>query len=526
MQVDYLKTHISKIMKFAMFGVNCALMFPRLAESFTLVNLGVFLAIYLIFFFVLYKSPDAVPMCAYVPWAILADVCCWGGMNFPSIRESIEFPGALEYLPSVMDNKVCAVMLATGVVAGIAGVAKDKLAWLSGVGGMLIGTAVLLYLWGDGIWGAAFFPVFVLGFAFWSFLLQYITVAAPAKRTSSLWIGVFLFLAVMTIAVCVKSSSVTIYGQWEAFARALPHSTLAWWKVIVAVILLIASYMFLDDLKSPGAPAEYEITLCTAIFLLSTRLLCTFYFTWNWCLLLLLLVGCYKSAAAEMRGTYLLDMANDDCALGQTLLFGAALVLMRDGLWINVLVTVAFVPYFYRRAIGKGGRPMDMRFWFMVLLCVGAESAAWMWVRKYSPDGFILLATIIILAFIAALILGKPHPAGLQSAAPLRVLLCVATGVLCILTANRYGVKMSAGYNDGTSSIRIQVEAKGKENAVGDVYYYWCDRFGKQSSGEIPAAEPVFEILPKDELLVVVADDAEGVRATRYFWFPRWRLPG
>lgn len=523
-KTDYLKTHISKVSKLVLLSINCLLMLPQLLANRTLINLGVFLAIYLLLFLIFYKSLEDTPACAYIPLTILADVCCWGGLHFLALKELFDIEGLVENLSYMVEKQICVILLAGGAVASIVGVSKAKLSWLTGIGGLLFSTAFIVSLWGENILSSAFYPLFVLGFAVWSLLIQFITAVIPARRNECIWIGIVLLLVLLAMTGGIRGSGILIQTQWEALARELPYTSLSWWRVAAAAVLSAAASVFLYDLGGEKPSPDCLTAAVTAILILAVRLTCSIYFTWNWTLLPLLMISLYMCSIAAWQGRNLLAFSNGVWMGVQLPILWLVLVQLRDGLWINVIVTTLFTAYFYRQIFHKGSRKPGNLFWLMILICIGAETAGWMFKLRYSLEGLLLVGTIILMAFVASLLLGKPHPAGLQSPMGLRILLCTAAGILCFLTMTQYGTKIHASYDSDVHLITVKMDARGKKNALGDAYYFWRDRYSQQSSEEYAIVETQFQIEPEDEQLVIVARDANGVQTTKHFWFPSWEL--
>ena len=521
-KMDYLKGNITKVLKWVLLCSNCFFMLPQLFANRSLINAGVFLAIYLVLFLILNKSPEETPACAYIPLTVLADLFLWGCLHFLSIRDFFDIAGFVEYLANIIAQPICKVLLVSSAATAIIGLCNVKLTWFTGISGLLLSSAFMLNLWGEGVLGSAFFSVLVIGFGVWSFLLQFITAAVPAKRKNCVLIGTILLLALIVLIGGTQSSDFMLQARWEAFARELPYAALSWWRVVIAAVLLVASSVFLYDLGGNVPSSDCLIAAVAAILLLTVRLTYSIYFTWNCTLLLLLMISLYLCAVAAMRGHSLFAFSNGIWMGVQFPLFWLALLLLRDGLWINIVVTVLFTVYFYRQAFHKTSKNMGNFFWFMILLCIGAETVGWMLRRNYSLEGFILIGTIILMAFIVSQLLGKSHPAGLQSPASLRILLCAAAEVLCFLTMIQHGAKIRADYDNDVQLITVQMNAKGKENAIGDISYFWKDKYGQQSSEERFVSQAQFQIAPMDEQLVVVVQDANGVQTTRCFWFSAW----
>lgn len=521
--------------KIVLFLINCLLMLPFIIRNHSIIGIVSSLAILLILFFILFKSSEIIPASAYLPIIIVADVCCYVGVRFELLKLCFDMD-ALSYFFQGMGSP-CIFLLMIGCALFFVGRTKQTLTWLSGIGGTAIGTAIILHGWSNCDFAALKFysngdtllAILVLSTLLWTILIQFIGMTVPIKRDANNWIGIFLLVGFLVFCIIEQSYTSVMLPKWKIMILNWPHTLFSWWRVILATMVLLIGTFLLYTMNGDdgnGLSVDTYALILIALSVFSIKFLMINFFSYNWMCFLIMIVGtlwCMKNDYLE-RPT--LQLNSIMYLSAQFIAFLFTIILLKKGLWINVIVTIVFGAVFYTQYVKKKRTSDINSHWVMILLCIVAEAAAWMCKYRFCIEGFSMIVMVLIVAITAMSIINLRHPNSMKAPDSIRITICVCLAILCLLTMNKFGAKISTKFDSETLKATIEIQPRGKKNEVKSACYYWRDKNGKESSKEVILKNNGETIAIQDEVLTIITIDVNGVQTTSNYWYPHWLLTG
>ena|GEM_PF-6654823 len=527
----------NKETKIGVFIANILLILPYVINNHTNISLIAAAAILLLLFVILYKSDINVPAVVYIPIVVLADISIYIGLHFEVLKKAFN-PKYYQYLyKGLKGSDIVLWLYVVGILLFVFGLfsSKNRNAWFTGAGCTIVLEAAVMKLRSnadikalsfDGYGASLFTWIFILGMV-WVVFSQYTALTMPKHKEYYRLAEIIIVSAVLTLITAETKYFDNVWSDWASALLELPHTLFAWWKVLlVTVVMIIGSYIKVDDSGYRFRVDSYALII-SAELIFSIKLMMCNYFPYCWILLIGLIIGTFKCMLNDYsnhKTTLHLDSAS--YMVVQYIVFVLILFMLKNGLWINLIISIVWGMAFYNEIFVKKKSPRNRSNWFMFLLCIVSEVIAWMWQFRFSIPAMFMLALVSGGVFFTLWIINTKHPAFVPAPNSIRWILCVGMIVLCLLIMNKYGtkIKFKADKVPTSQTVTVILDARGKKNTIGEAYYFWRDKYGRKTSKPVNVKGDSSDIHIKDEILTVVTTDSHGVRTTNYYWYPHWLL--
>lgn len=520
-----------KINKYVLLGVNTLAMFlicPLLENTQSLV---VYLAATLFTLIITLQSSDEIPAVADLPLILLADAVTFLATYF---FDQFSDEGWNELSPFTQSvGGLFWLVLLSGAVIGIIALNYKKTIWLTGVSGGFIGAAFIILGWGYGGFahfhfagfGAALLLLFGLADMLWTALLYLIAKTVPKKAKRTVAVGAvllgFFIITLFSGAEVIEDNS----WRWGMEILDSPNTTFAWWKVIISTVVLLAGAFMLyvkDAGKTDHLSIDAYFLIITAEIVLMTRILMSVYFSFNILVLVIVVIGSLRCMKNDYMGKKTLRQDSGTYLATQFFAAVVLIVLLKNGLWLNVLLSAAFLGVFYAEKGDLQNRRHPVIHWIAVLVCIVFEAAALMARKGFSADVLIMLALVLGAGLLTMFAINMKQPGGRRAPDALKIIVCVCVGIICLAVIPRSAVKINAAVDENRQKVTIHLEATGKKNAIQNAHCYWKDTLGRTTveDDDLPRNDWTADI--QDEVLVIVAEDTHGVTSSKVVWYPYW----
>ena len=527
----------NKETKIGLFIANFLLMLPYVIKNHTNIGLITTLVVLVLLFVILYKSNNDVPGVVYIPLVILADIAIYIGLHFDVLKKTFN-PKYYQYLYKGLEGTDIVLWLyVAGIALYVMGLlyGKNKNAWLTGAGCIvLLETAVIKLRSNADIkalsfegYGASLFTwILVLGVV-WIVYSQYTALTMPKNKGYYRLTEIIIVAALLTLITAETKYFDGIWSGWASSLLELPHTMFAWWKVILAtVVMVIGAYIKVDD-SGFGFRVDSYALIIGAELVFSIKLMMCNYFPYCWVLLIALIIGTFKvmiNDYSNNKQTLHLDAVS--YMVIQYVVFIVIFFMLKKGLWINLIISIIWGMTFYNELFVKKKSANNQANWFLIMLCIATEVIAWIWQFRFSIETMLMIALIFSGVFITLWIISKKHPASVTAPDSIRWILCIGMIILCLLTMTKYGTKIKFKENQDSANqnVSVALDARGKKNEISEAYYFWRDKYGRKTSKKIDLKGESSDIHIKDEILTVITTDSHGVRTTSYYWYPHWLI--
>lgn len=508
--------------------LNALIIFITLIPSLKWVSFGGYIAIMLLIFFlvVFRKRRSDEPACVNLPIFFFFDGLLFLALRVQSMRiyfslESLtEFAG-IALVPAGIGIFLCLISL-------------NRQRWLGWIGSLVAGCAFILGIWSG---GSALLQspssdclsliicYSVLASA-WFFSAQISDQCALAENRKEVvnrnnWFGIILFIIFTASVIFEKDYYCAILPTMIELKQQLPLMLLSWWRVLIAVLLLLIVSVALCDLsKRTITPDAYVmLSLAGAIVLVSVYYHNYVKFNWGLLILYSLLTIYSLKPFLEERTLLRLNCYQFIPALIVALLLTN--VALFYGLWLNVLFSIIIIVAIYSLT---DYRTMDKHIRFLgivVLLSVFSEAIAYSAWARFSPYNLTALIAVSAISIAFMVIIHKRNPGGRQPPRFVSVTVCFLLLLMCLPVCLRHGSKISIACDDSISTVSIDVKAVGKNNQIDSVSYYWTDFLGRRQTQSFLIDGLSDQTDIQGERIVVQSIDAYGIQTTRAFWIPR-----
>lgn len=520
----------AKRSRLVFFVLNLALVVPYLVQNYSHAGLiATFLLMVIGFCAFVLGRKDTVPAARDVPVLLFLNILAFIAVSHRAILDHFDAEDMEYVLENMHSEAVFPIIVSLAVSFFIR--KKEKLLWVRCLCKTVAGAALIVLLLPtgenplveacDGNTMLGFYLLFaVVWFTFCMFSAM--TDSKAAKRNVRLtnWL---LVLLVLYCTVGVSDARVVL-PQIKEYLLGIARGGLAWWKVILSAVGLAgcAIVVYDHDEDSMGPDALLLCIVAGAMVIL--RVLLDNFFNFSWAVFGVFLLSAYTCFRNELNNKTTLRLENQWYAAVQVGALLIAIWLLKAGLWV-MLGAIALYTLIFYTTVGKGAhRTHPVRHWLTVLSAPTVIALAFIAHRRFSPGAMgIVLVSFAVFAGVL-LILSLPHPDKMVVPRTYRVLLCALLSALCLLTMTRHGAKVEVEFQPETGSAQVEIEARGKDNAVQSVTYVWSDKTGRVvakaedmelTGGSIPIV---------GEVLTVQVTDAMGVVTTRKAWYPSWLL--
>lgn len=202
-----------------------------------------------------------------------------------------------------------------------------------------------------------------------------------------------------------------------------------------------------------------------------------------------------------------------------------SLYLVSIGLWLLVLTGLVFI----KILVPKPGKQIRKNFVPIVMIWMILEAVLAIWQFKLHPEAYLAVAVIAVSFFLMLRLITWKHPSVKINRRMLKTCMCIVFALFMFLPVLKNGTVINIVYDRDTNQVSADIEAKGKENVIDSVAYYWTDnvlswgRTGISGNGAQTVMQEKTTIhagSPSGRCLVVVTTDENGVRAEKKAFVP------
>lgn len=512
--------------------INAFMMLPIIIRNYTLLGLGISVALLLIStYIVVLRSDSSLPAGAYYTTLIFFDFFIYIGLQYKILKGGFSTENLSSIFETIFTTKMCLWLLLLGAIVGFIGLVKHNFTWFTGISAAAFGSAFILSILSNKniedlqfvTGGEAFLASFLIAVLFWTVLLEMSTRIVPEKRTINIWLGIILLVSIIALCITEVQYVHSIASDLSSKMLALPTTAFAWWKVIVSCIVLIGCSVAMYDNKHQENQIGIDsfLMIASAIFVFAIKLLMGNYFIYSSLLMLLLVIATFRCLHNELLNKKTCRLNTATFLIVETIVFLLTLHTLKNGYWINAIVTVVFVIIFYSQYERMKAANNKSFLWIAIISVLVVEALAWQWKMRFSVEGVIILATVYIVSVATILILNYPHPGKIVPNRNVNIFVCICVALLCLASV-RTTMRVKADVSTENEVVTISVEAKGKRNDVESISCEWIDYRGKTVGNEPILIKSEQAIPVQSDVLRVIANDAKGYRAIYYYWFPSW----
>lgn len=488
----------------------------------------------ILLFVMIFKVDFERKSASYLSLIFFMDICIVIGIFSETLQNHIQIENLVSFWKGITIQTI--ICLCIGFVMGLISLQKEKTYWLSWVGAELVGIAVILQLFGNGDLlspvlkdgGKEILTLFIAGAGIWFFLSQISVLFDWGKRAFNMRMGFVLLLAVLFLFITEQAYINQLLPNIISFYQNLSISIFAWWKVLLSVgIMVVAGIVLLQKPLDKDDFSDEEsgiVCFLLATGILTMKLLLTNHFAFNWIFFCI-----FALISFILTGHGIDETLSDEemVYLGvQPFLIIGAVKLLEWGLWINIVVTVAFALLFYRFYKNRKILSNKQRAYLFIyiLIAIAAETIAGVWTLRFQADKMMMVGAMLAMSVCAIVVLNWPHPDHRRVLDRYKIGVCVMFGILCFLSINKYGSKITTDIDEEQRTISIAVDAKGKENKMESVTCIWTNQFGQQVGDEISFREGDRTLDITAETLTITAVDQNGVNTVHKERFPYWMI--
>lgn len=519
--------------KLIYFVLNLALIIPYVVRHYSHWGLAIAAGIMLLAFYLIVVKPvEDTPASKDLPLLLFFDVCVILGMSYETLYSCFDREFIL--LGRIVENlhEQCLYLLLAGLAVSLFTPQRQSLIWLKCIGKIAMGSAIIMQMWSN---GEVLDPNYASGgkallvyFWMWGFVWLTACVIScyvhPESSKRNNWLGTSLVIAWYILNIAEKPIVSGFVPSIEPFLLALPQNTFAWWKVILSAIVLVGCSIAAYDHDNEKMTADSVVFAVIASAIVLLKVLMENFFSYNWVLFIVFLVSSVRCLRNERRQTETLRLSSPVYLAAQIVSFLVAIKLIKGGLWINVIVICLYTLIFYSAYGKEKTEKRRLRHWLMVLSVPAVYAMAYIWQRRFSMDTVIMILLAYVVFAGVIIILSWPHPDKQITPPGFKMLPCLFMILLCLISMTRYGAKVDIEFNTDTDTAIVAIEAKGKENQIESVEYYWSDNKGEIIGSERTMSVEGSDIPVKGEKLTVVVTDINGVVTTETEWYPEWLL--
>ena len=519
--------------KLIYFVLNLALIIPYVVKHYSHWGLAIAVGIMLWAFFVIVVKPSVdTPASKDLPALLFFDVCVVLGMVYERLYDS--FDSEFILLEKVVENfnEQCLYLLLTGIAVSVFTSNKQSMVWLKCAGKIAAGAAIIMQLWSNGEvlepsyvdGGEAFLIYCLLWGIVWTIACVLACYAHPESSKNAKRLGTVLLLAWYVLNVTEKPIVDDLVLYIKPFLIALPQNVFAWWKVILSAIVLFGCAVVAYDYDNDRMTVDSIVLAFIASAVVLIKVLLENYFSYNWIIFIVFVVSSMKCLQNELRQSKTLRLTSQVYLLVQFISVLISIKLIKNGLWINAVVICLYTLVFYTTYGKTKTEKSRLRHWLLVLSAPAVYAAAYVWQKCFALDTIIMILLTYVVFAGVIIILSWPHPNNRIVPPGFKMLPCLFIVLFCLISMSRYGAKVDIEFNNDTDNAIVAIEARGKENQIKSVVYYWSDNKGEIIGSERTMSVEGSNISVKGEKLTVIVTDINGVITTETEWYPNWLL--
>ena len=386
----------------------------------------------------------------------------------------------------------------------------------------------LLWGWTLGSWTdyvQLFYLLYTILNLTWCVAMKAALTVGDRRVTKKRWmsfglLGVLVFLRFYCPGI-MESYLVTFPEKVTTFLAA----NLGPGKVVLAVAILVGASLFLGlaDARRSGCDALVLCGIAGAIMVLKATtvffipLVYVTFFIYGFIFLHLL--------KKEKTGAQCYPLNRAVLILMISVAMAVALYLVSIGLWLVVLAGLIFA----KLVIPKPGQKPRKNLIAWILVWITAEALLAVWFLRVHPQVYLTIILIAVTFFVLLRMINWKHPAVELKRNAFKGALCLAFAVLMLLVPVKCGTAIHFTYDPGANQVSVDLKARGKDNSVYSVVYYWSDQvlLGSGRAYSAGSAQPVLQEeiqvnagSPAGRCLVVRASDQNGVWTEKQTFVP------
>lgn len=517
--------------KLIFFVLNLALVIPYVVKNYSHWGLAGAIVLMLIAFYVIIIKPNIdAPASKDIPLLLFFDFCVYLVLSYQALIDNFE----IQYLSNINGRMKdeCFTLWVISMAISLFTPKRQSLVWLKSIGKTVAGAAVIMQFWSNGDifepifyrGGDSFLAFYLLCSIAWYIFCVIACYVEPASFKRNNWLSNILLFGFFVLCTAENQIIQEFITGLKSAMLAIPTVNFAWWKVILSGVVLVGCAVVAYDYVNDTMGADSLVLGFTASVIVLLKVLMCNYFSFSWVVFLVFLVSSIRCLRNEQRQTKTLRLDSPVYLTVQFVVLLGAIHLIKAGLWINVIVLSVYTLIFYTTAGKRKNETHELRFWITILSAPAVYAIAYIWQMRFAMETVVMILLAFTVSVGAMIILNWPHPDKLKVPKGFKMLICLFMVLLCWISMGRYGAKVDIEFEDSTNTAVVEIEAKGKENGIETVEYYWSDISGEMIGSEKTMATKGAEIPIKGEKLTIVVTDINGVKTTKEEWYPDWLL--
>lgn len=538
-----------------LFCINILIMLPVIIRYFNIIGLIIVLTMLTVFYYItVVKNDKNLPMTVYLTLFAFFDFAIYLVLNFEVLRLNFAPANFLWLIMTIFENPILFLQLfIIGVVIGYIGFRFREISWLICLSGAIFGLNIALYLGSNAEFNNLQFydgtEILLLFFfvivAIWTVFFSIGVIIAPEKMMINIRMSVILFLTLIFIYVTEFNLIESVFTEFSEEILELSSKLLPWWKIVFLFIIFTASAFLIYNRENKSkARIDAFIMAAMAIFILAVKISMEIYFIYNILLIAILFILTVTCLKNEINNKKTFGLSTEIFLLVELVGFIVALFLLKNGYWVNLIITILFVIVFVVTFNGLRSIKDRSSTWILIITGVVLETLALQWKDKFSIFGVVLLITIYVMSMACIFIInyqqiftGKKFykPSELPNLYPrngvnkniiktpitsFNIFITVCVLLLCIGSVIR---TMQIRFKADMANKSIEVSAKAVgEGEIESIVYTWTDFRGRVVESEQTMDTAGEEISVKSDVLTIIAMDSKGFRSTYSYFFPYW----
>ena len=504
------------------FALNLALVVQFVIHNYSPWGLGGAFAIMLLSYYLLVMKPQVVATAARdIPLQLFLNICLYLVVSYRSLIDNFGFESIGDRLENL--KGMCGVLLLAGLVVDI----FTHRLWLQFIGKTVAGASIILVIWANGkifepTWkdgGETLLTVYLLVAVVWFVFCGISCHVDSGTYTRNDWLSNILLILFVLFCITENGLAQTFIPRAKLYLLSMSTAALAWWKVILSVVVLAGGAIVTFDYQNDTMGADALVLCFAASALIILKVLLANYFAFNWVVFLVFLIGCIGCINNEVRCKKTLRLAALDYAAVQLVAILASIWLLKAGLWINLVIAAAYTLVFYETAEKRNSGKYKLCHWLTILSAPAVYAVAYIWHMRFSLDTVIMLALMYAVFAGVMIILHWPHPDKLMVPRGYKVAVCAMMVLLCLIAVGRFGAKVNVEFDDKAAV--IEIGARGKNNSIRSAEYRWSTITGETI--DMAAIDNSGSRIPVlGEILTITATDSHGIVTTKTEWYPSW----
>ncbi len=280
-------------------------MVPFVIHNYCLGDSAELFAIMLLSYYLLVMKPQVVATAARdIPLQLFLNICLYLVVSYRSLIDNFGFESIGDRLENL--KGMCGVLLLAGLVVDI----FLRIACGSSLSEKTVaGASIILVIWANGkifepTWkdgGETLLTVYLLVAVVWFVFCGISCHVDSGTYTRNDWLSNILLILICTVLYNGKWLAQTFIPRAKLYLLSMSTAALAWWKVILSVVVLAGGAIVTFDYQNDTMGADALVLCFAASALIILKVLLANYFAFNWVVFLVFLIGCIGCINNEVR---------------------------------------------------------------------------------------------------------------------------------------------------------------------------------------------------------------------------------